>query len=217
MKKCAIITTYIEGNLAELLPDPEEYFVICADGGYAQAVEAGIKPDLIIGDLDSYKGDIPKDVPIEKLPVEKDDTDTVLAARVGLSKGCREFHIYGATGGKRLDHTLANLQMLLLLRRQGARAWLYDDAFVYTALENESITISRTVEWGLLSVFCLGADAHGIDLEGVQYPLHDATLTAGFPLGVSNHILEPQARISVREGSLLVGWELPEQEKTEKV
>ena len=71
MKKCAIITTYIEGNLAELLPDPEEYFVICADGGYAQAVEAGIKPDLIIGDLDSYKGDIPKDVPIEKLPVEK--------------------------------------------------------------------------------------------------------------------------------------------------
>ena len=196
-------------------PRPGEY-TIAADAGLRTCRQVGLTPDLLLGDFDSL-GQVPDFPNLYQVPVEKDDTDTVLAARVGLRKGCREFHIYGATGGKRLDHTLANLQMLLLLRRQGARAWLYDDAFVYTALENESITIPRTVEWGLLSVFCLGADAHGIDLEGVQYPLHDATLTAGFPLGVSNHILEPQARIGVRQGSLLVGWELPEKEKAEKV
>ena len=65
------------------------------------------------------------------------------------------------------------------------------------------------MEWGLLSVFCLGEPASGIDEEGVQYPLSGASLTAEFPLGISNHILEPQARITVREGALLVGWELP--------
>lgn len=183
-------------------------YIIAADAGYETCRREGIVPDLLLGDFDSL-GQVPDFPHICRVPVEKDDTDTVLAARAGLERGCREFHIYGATGGKRLDHTLANLQLLLLLRRQGARGWLYDDSFVYTAVENETLTVKRQVEWGLLSVFCLGADAHGIDEEGVQYPLKNADLTAEFPLGVSNHILEPEARITVRDGSLLVGWELP--------
>ena len=187
-------------------------YIIAADAGYETCRRAGIVPDLLLGDFDSL-GRVPDFPHIYQVPVEKDDTDTVLAARVGLEKGCREFHIYGATGGKRLDHTLANLQLLLLLRRQGARGWLYDNGFVYTAMENETLTVEKRVEWGLLSVFCLGADAHGVDEEGVQYPLKNADLTAGFPLGVSNHILEPEARITVRDGSLLVGWELPEAER----
>ena len=62
---------------------------------------------------------------------------------------------------------------------------------------------------GLLSVFCLGDRAEGIAESGVQYPLEDAVLTSDFPLGVSNHILEPEARISVQKGALAVGWELP--------
>lgn len=214
MKRCFI---FAAGTYYGLRERPQTGdLVLAADAGYLACRQAGITPDLLLGDFDSM--DQPADFDhVRRVPVEKDDTDTMLAVKTGLEQGCGEFYIYGGTGGRRLDHTLANLQMLLLLRRQGARAWLYDDAFVYTALENESITIPRTVEWGLLSVFCLGADAHGIDLEGVQYPLRDATLTAGFPLGVSNHILEPQARVAVREGSLLVGWELPEKEKTEKV
>ena len=68
--------------------------------------------------------------------------------------------------------------------------------------------IRRTVEWGLLSVFCLGDRAEGIYEEGVQYPLKDAVLTPEFPLGVSNHILEPVARVAVGRGALAVGWEL---------
>ena len=69
--------------------------------------------------------------------------------------------------------------------------------------------MERTVEWGLLSVFCLGDRAVGVGESGVQYPLEDAVLTPDFPLGVSNHILERQAQISVRQGALAVGWELP--------
>ena len=181
--------------------------VLAADAGYLACRQAGVVPDLLLGDFDSM--DQPEDFDrIRRMPVEKDDTDTMLAVKTGLEEGCGEFYLYGGTGGKRLDHTLANLQTLLYLRRHGARGYLYDNDFVWTAIENETLTVERTVEWGLLSVFCLGAPASGIDERGVQYPLTRASLTAEFPLGVSNHILEEKARITVRKGALLVGWEL---------
>ena len=171
--------------------------VLAADAGYLACRQAGVVPDLLLGDFDSM--DQPADFDrIRRVPVEKDDTDTMLAVKTGLEQGCGEFYLYGGTGGKRLDHTLANLQTLLYLRR-----------FVWTAIENESLTVERTVEWGLLSVFCLGAPASGIDERGVQYPLTKAALSAEFPLGISNHILEDRARVTVRKGALLVGWELP--------
>ena len=141
--------------------------------------------------------------------MEKDDTDSMLAIREGLARGCTEFYFYGATGGHRLDHTLANLQSLAFLRRHGARGYLYDDNFVYTVIENEHLAVRQTVDWGLLSIFNLGADAEGLTLRGVQYELTDAPLGSAFPLGVSNHIITPQAEIDVRRGLLLVGWELP--------
>ena len=75
-------------------------------------------------------------------------------------------------------------------------------------MENESFTVKKTVEWGLCSVFCLGDRAEGVDEIGFQYGLKDAVLTADFPLGVSNHIMEPEATVSVRKGALAIGWEL---------
>lgn len=188
-------------------PQPGD-LILAADGGYRHCQAAGLRPDRVLGDFDSL-GAPPEGVPADPFPVEKDDTDTMLAVKTGLEQGCGEFYLYGGTGGKRLDHTLANLQTLLYLRRRGARGYLYDDDFVWTVIENESLTVERTVDWGLLSVFCLGAPASGIDEAGVQYPLSDASLSAEFPLGVSNHILEPRARVTVRDGALLVGWELP--------
>ncbi|MEG2175694.1 MAG: thiamine diphosphokinase [Oscillibacter sp.] len=184
-------------------------FVIAADAGYRVCQAEDIVPDLLLGDFDSMEQ--PTDFAnVCRVPVEKDDTDTMLAVKTGLEQGCTEFFLYGCTGGKRLDHTLANLQALLYLRRHGARGWLYDDDFIWTAVENESLTVRREVEWGLFSAFCMGDSATGIDEEGFQYPLRDATMTPDLPLGVSNHILEPEARITVRHGALAVGWELPE-------
>ena len=187
-------------------PPREGDYVIAADAGFAACRRLGVTPDLLLGDFDSMaEPDFPN---ILRAPVEKDDTDTSLALKEGLRLGYTAFHIYGGTGGERMDHTLANLQMLTWLRRQGARGYLYDRRFVYTAIQNETFTISKTVEWGLLSIFCTGPDAHGITLRGVQYPLTDASLSAAFPLGVSNHILEAEAQVTVREGELLVGWQL---------
>ena len=183
-------------------------FIIAADGGWLACRKTGITPDLLLGDFDSLstRPDFPN---ILRVPVEKDDTDTMLALREGLRRGCDTFYLYGATGGARLDHTLANLQSLAFLLRHGARGYLYDQNFVYTAIENETLTLTREVEWGIVSLFSMGDRAEHITLEGLQYPLTDGTIDCGFPLGVSNHIVAPTARITVGRGPLLVGWELP--------
>ena len=184
-------------------------FCIAADAGRLLCEDLGIAPDLVIGDFDSAPK--PQDVACVTVPVEKDDTDTMLAAKEGLRRGCRAFYFYGATGGARLDHTLANLQTLAYLRRHGARGYLYDQNFCYTVLENEELTVCGDVPWGLLSVFALGDRVEGVTLTGVQYPLQDAVLENDFPLGVSNHIIEKTAYISAGNGLLLVGWELPKE------
>lgn len=205
MKCCFIFAAGTFYGLRER-PAPGD-LVIAADAGYLTCQALGIVPDLLLGDFDSMEQ--PTDFQnVQRSPVEKDDTDTMLAVKTALSYGCDTVYIYGGTGGKRLDHTLANLQTLLYLRRRNVRGWLYDDDFVWTVLENESITIERTVEWGLFSAFCLGDRAEGIDEIGFQYPLANGTLTSEFPLGVSNHIVEPTATVRVRHGTLAVGWQL---------
>ena len=145
---------------------------------------------------------------IERVPVEKDDTDTMLAIKAGLSRGCKRFYIYGASGGERIDHFIANLQGLLYLRRHGAKGYLYGKNFIWTVIENEKLTITRETESGLLSVFAFGGRAEGVSVSGVKYPMKNGVLNPEFPLGVSNHILESAAEIRVRKGALLIGWEI---------
>lgn len=206
MNRCFI---YAAGSFFGLreMPRPGD-LEIAADAGLRLCRELGRTPDLVLGDFDSM--DV-SEAPADALhvPVEKDDTDTGLALREGLRRGCREFFIYGGTGGRRLDHTLANLQSLAFLRENGARGWLYDRDFVYTVIKNETLTLRREVDWGLVSLFALGDRARGVTLTGLQYPLDHAELTCAFPLGVSNHFAEERAAVTVEDGLLLVGQELP--------
>ena len=189
-----------------LRPAPGD-LVIAADAGALTCDAIGLKPDLLLGDFDSMEAP-PVQARVIRLPVEKDDTDTVAAARLCAEQGCEEVYIYGGTGGSRLDHTLANLQTLLFLRRRGVKGYLYDQDFIWTALENETLHIPREVEWGLLSVFAMGETVSGVTLRGVQYPLENAELRADFPLGVSNHVLEETAQVTVGCGAVAVGWQL---------
>ena len=182
--------------------------VIAADAGAELCAALHITPLLTLGDFDSLKEPLPPGARVERLPVEKDDTDTFAGVRRLLAMECTEIHIYGGTGGKRLDHTLANLQTLLFIRRHGARGYLYDRNFVWTAIENESITVAREVDWGLLSVFALSGTARGIRETGLQYDFAGGDLNTAYPMGVSNHFAAPEATVSVEKGALLVGWEL---------
>ena len=121
MKRCFI---FAAGTFYGLRKRPEAGdLVIAADAGYRVCQQEGLVPDVILGDFDSMEAPDAGER-VCRLPVEKDDTDTLAAVKLGLERECTDFWIYGGTGGKRLDHTLANLQTLLYLRRRGARGFL---------------------------------------------------------------------------------------------
>ena len=201
MKRCII---FCAGELADMpfLPGAED-LVIAADGGLRHCRGLEIVPDVILGDFDSL-GQIPAGAQV--FPVEKDDTDTMLAVRRGLAEGCREFVILGGLEGPRLDHTVANFQTLQFLAEHGAVGYLVGKREIVTVIRQESVEFPKTAE-GIISLFCLGADARGVTIEGLQYTLTDGTMRAGFPLGVSNHFVGSPARITVKEGSLLAIWD----------
>ena len=73
-------------------------------------------------------------------------------------------------------------------------------------VKNGCLEFSDDAE-GILSLFCMGKDAEGVTIRGLQYPLEHGTLTAGLPLGVSNHFIGKNAKITVEDGSLLAIWD----------
>lgn len=186
-----------------IYPIAQNALVIAADGGLRHTQSLGIQPDVILGDFDSL-GYIPDDSRV--FPVEKDDTDTMLAVKHGLQQGCDDFVLYGAMDGPRLDHTIANFQTLGYLASHGARGTLVGKDYIATVISGNTICFPETAE-GILSLFCLGADATGITIEGLQYPLTDGTLSASFPLGVSNHFIGKPGRITVKNGLVLALWD----------
>ena len=105
--------------------------------------------------------------------------------------------------GPRLDHTVANFQTLQFLADRGAKGFLVGKDSIVTVLKNGSMTLPALSE-GIVSVFCMGGDARGVTVRGLQYGLEMGTLCAGFPLGVSNHFVGTEAQISVEDGSLLI-------------
>ena len=198
MAKCVIFCA--AGFSGLLQPLSPEDCILAADGGLCHVQRLGLTPQGVIGDFDSL-GYTPEDARV--FPVEKDDTDSMLAVRHGLSLGYREFLLYGALDGARLDHAVANFQTLQFLADHGARGYLIGKEQTVTVVKNGSISFDGDAQ-GHISLFCMGKDAQGVTLQGLKYPLENGTLTAGFPLGVSNHFTGQPAKISVTDGSLLV-------------
>ena len=183
-----------------LEPVKEDDFLLAADGGLRHLQSLGLTPDEILGDFDSL-GYVPENS--SRFPVEKDDPDSMLAIRRGLALGYREFWLYGSLDGPRLDHTAANYQALQYLADHHAFGYLIGKDYLVTVVKNGSLRFPAGCR-GTVSVFCQGSDAHGVTLKGLYYPLENAVLTSGFPLGVSNHFTGQAAEIAVTQGSLLV-------------
>lgn len=179
-------------------------YVIAADRGYAFCRQMGQKPSLLLGDFDSYEGTIETDCPILEYPVEKDDTDTMLAIKVALEKGFDELLLLGMCGG-RLDHTIANIQSVVYAVLHGAQAVIADEDLYITALCGGQSILVPNREGFVLSVFSHSSSCKGVTLKDLYYPLEDADLSNTFPLGVSNHFLPGKdAKISIKEGIAVV-------------
>ncbi|MCL2812818.1 MAG: thiamine diphosphokinase [Clostridia bacterium] len=202
MKTNAICYIFGAGDHAggHIMPNAHD-LVIAADGGYAHIQKHHLPIHMIIGDFDSLI-DPPEDVPLLRLPKEKDDTDMAAAISHGLGAGYSMFCIYGGCGG-RIEHTLANIQLLACLAQQGARGFLFDGENVITAIHNSSITFPSNAT-GYISAFAHSEAAIGVWEKGLKYPLSDATLHNTHPLGVSNEFIGQASEISVREGTLIV-------------
>lgn len=186
------------------LPVRPDDLLIAADGGWLAVERMGLAPHLVVGDFDSL-GERPDHPNTVVLPTVKDDTDMHAAIKLGLERGYRRFALYGGTGG-RLAHTLANLQLLDGLARQGCRGFLIGDGTVSAAIFNDALDFPAQM-MGYLSVFCVSGVAKGVTLSGLKYELDRAELTSSFPLGVSNEFTGAPARVAVTNGTLLVLWQ----------
>ncbi len=203
MKTCHI---FCAAGFSGLLERPDEADVIlAADGGLRHTQALRLKPHAILGDFDSL-GYVPGGENVQQHPVEKDDTDAMLAARLGLQEGCDRFLFYGAMDGPRLDHTVANFQTLAFLATQGAFGYLVGETYLAAVFAPGEVCFPGGAE-GIISLFCLGLTVTGLDIEGLHYPLSGGSLRADHPLGVSNHFTGRPARLCWQTGQLLVLWD----------
>ena len=184
----------------------EDCLIICCDGGVRHLQQTGIKPDVIIGDMDSIDpaklaSYTEQGVKTIKYPANKDFTDTELALDYTLSLKPEAIYIWAALGG-RLDHTLSNVFLLMKGRTASIKTYLideYGEAFIIDGSIEFSGAAGQTV-----SLIALSPQVKGITLRGFLYPLDDAILRMDESRGLSNIIKEDDAAVSMRSGNLLV-------------
>ncbi len=185
----------------------EDDMILCVNGGTAHALDLGLKPDLVIGDLDSLqstdRGKIDQmKVRFIKSPSEKDKSDLELAIDHAVGLNPEEILIIGALGGKRFDHAFINVLLLDIPLRKQIPARIID--------ENQEIFLARkeivlSGDKGIyLSLFALTDKVSGIVTEGLKYPLNNESLYFASTRGLSNELTATEARVSFKSGLLLI-------------
>ncbi|MBW3087305.1 thiamine diphosphokinase [Bifidobacterium sp. 82T24] len=192
---------------------PRGAYVIAADGGVDHTEPLGITPDAVIGDFDSAADDFAETSrygDVMRLPSEKDDTDMFAAVKLGWAHGARRFHIFGGLGG-RLDHTLANMQLLAQISRHAGIGLLHGDGMMATAITDATLSFPA---WRLpqgvgrmVSVFAHSDAASHVSIRGLKYEVDDAQLRNTRALGVSNEFRDGvDALVTVGDGTLVVTY-----------
>lgn len=206
----------ISGGEYSSLPENLKYDIcIACDKGLSYAREYGIVPDVAIGDFDSL--DCPginnRDTLLNSAslntaaskvltyPIEKDDTDTMLAVKYAIEQGFDNVIIICALG-KRLDHTIANVQTLAYATTHGVNAEIISDTERISILTT-SVLLPKISDTSL-SLFALSDQVEGLTIKGAKYEVEDVVLTNSFPLGVSNTWKEDSVKISIKKGLLLI-------------
>lgn len=204
MSKRAVVFSAVpvESEMAAYV-QPGDFIVAC-DAGYRNAAKLGVRPDLIVGDFDSApQPETDRETIV--LPHVKDDTDTQFAARWLVEHGYEEVTLLGALGGSRIEHMFANVSTGLFLAMHSIKTILADArSEMHYLLPGKELVLERK-DWMYLSVFALGAPMTGVTLQGVYYPLENATLSElDYPLGTSNEFVEPVAHLQCAGGHGLV-------------
>ena len=188
----------------------EGAWLVAADRGLEFFLKTGLTPDAAVGDFDSLSEEDRvflaglNRTEVIRLKPEKDDSDTQSAVNFCMDRGAEQITVLGGTG-KRVDHLLANLGLLVLGKERGVRVNLVD-AWNYMTLIESGTVLNRSEQFGrYVSFFSLGGDVPGLTLTGFKYPLTRHHLTAADSgLTVSNELTSPHARVSYDSGTLLM-------------
>ena len=196
--KCLIISGGEEGPI----PFPDSFsLVVAADKGLKYAFRAGIQPDIVVGDFDSFTGEIDS-LNVLRLPVRKNDSDCQSAVVYALEQGYRDITLCCIMGG-RLDHMIANIQVASYAAKRGALCTLLgsdDEVYVFT---DRTVSFPRR-DGCSFSVFALSDRCEGIDITGADYTVSDFTLTNDLSRGLSNGWTSDSIDVTVRKGILAV-------------
>ena len=207
MKKCIIIGA---GDFNEKRINKEkDDLLIIADGGYYNYLKLDNYNiddiDVLVGDFDSLDQKSIKLTPSTKIitlnPI-KDDTDIVDAVKYGLKDGFNEFYIYGCLG-KRIEHSIANIQVLSFIKENNANGYLLDGSLIIRILKNESLVLDSRYK-GYISIFSINDKSMGVTLKNLKYELDNYDLSNKFPLGIDNEFIGHESFIEVKDGELLL-------------
>jgi thiamine pyrophosphokinase len=183
--------------------------VIAADAGATGLDRLGRTPDRLVGDLDSIPDELlarlaAAGVAIDRHPADKDASDTELALEAAIAAGATEIVLLGAIGGPRLDHQLANVLLLAdpALADRDVRI-VHGPSTVRVLRDDRRLDLEGGVG-DLVTLLPIGGDATGVRIDGVRWPLADATLRVGRSRGLSNEVVKPAASVSLERGALLV-------------
>lgn len=196
-----------EAAVEELLRTRPFDKLIGIDRGVEFLHTYGFTPDLIVGDFDSLQEEILENykgkVPIRQFNPEKDATDTEIGIRAAMEMGADDMVILGGTG-TRLDHVLANIQILQIPLEQGIEACMLD-GHNRIRLLRKGIKLHREHMFGkYISFLPLTQEVTGVSLRGFKYPLDKHTMTGGRSLGVSNEMIADEAEVSLEQGILVM-------------
>jgi thiamine pyrophosphokinase len=196
--------------LRALLPPADD--VICADRGYAHALDLGLTPTVLTGDFDSLdRVDLDRaraaGVSVEAHSPEKDATDLELALDRAVTGHAGELRITVVATpdvGERIDHLLSQLALLAAPKYAHAEllAW-FGSACVQIVHPARTVAIhGRPGE--LVTLLAIGGVATGVTTTGLDYPLRDEPLSPFSTRGVSNVLSDTSAAISVTGGCLAI-------------
>ncbi|MCE7905325.1 MAG: thiamine diphosphokinase [Anaerolineae bacterium CFX3] len=205
MSRCLILANGILPSLdaARRILRPDD-FILCADGGTRHALDLGLVPSIVIGDLDSISEEERSrldGVQLMQFPRDKDETDLELALNYAIERGFDEIVIVAALGG-RLDQTLANLALVSAARRPSLVTRI-DDGLESARFCRDAVQVEGR-SGDLVSLIPWGGEVRGVRTEGLRWPLSNETLLPHETRGVSNEMTGAAARVEVESGLLLV-------------
>lgn len=201
--RCVIISGSPDTNVEEIKSlCTNDDFIVCADSGYSFAKKAGLTPNLIIGDFDSLKEELPQNTEVVKLNTHKDDTDTEHCVMECIRRGYKDFLLLGSIGG-RTDHTFANIATLAFLSEYNYNGIARNNGEEIRILKEGSYEMNN--KKGLIfSVFPYGCESVNVTYKGAEYMLNNKTLTYNVSRGISNVFIDDEAEITINRGRAIL-------------